>query len=391
MIEIDFMSFTGGEVDHNRLAELKKKKEEIRAKVFSRADMQDWVDIETTISKQEKAQILELASEIRQNCEVFLVLGIGGSFWGAKALIEGTQPYFKKKKPEILFAGFDLSEEYLDQLLDYIKDKEVYVNVISKSGTTLEVMRAFDRVYTLMKSKYPQDYVHRIIATTDLKSGSLREKCRLEGFRSFGVPEQIGGRYSVLTPVGMLPVAVSGVDIEKILHGAQAAKNLFDTAFDFACARQLMFEKRRPMEMLTYYEKKLDSLASWYQQLFAESLGKNKCGILPIPNQETCNLHSIGQFFQDGSQVCFKTVLNVGQGTINNTIYAPIAEAHSMGSTPSIVLNIQKFDAEGLGEFMYFCFLTTAAQGFLCGINPFDQPGVTKYKELIEKALKTHK
>lgn len=363
-------------------------------------EMLDWYDINKYISPDEVIKIKNISKEIRKNCELFIVIGIGGSFLGAKAVITALKPYFKKEKPEIIFAGNSLSESYLTELISYMDDKETIINVISKSGTTLEPSIAFDIIYEKMKNKYTDDELKkRIIITTDPEKGILRKLADNNNYQSFIVPTQIGGRYSVLTAVGLLPIAVSGIDIDKLLLGIKKVNK--DLAFKYATIRDSLYHQGKLVELFTFYEPKLEYFVEWLKQLFGETQGKNKKGILPSSSNNTRDLHSLGQFYQDGTPIIFETIIGIDKkGNLKNNLYKypvedinmialkQVAYAHFEAGVESNVIMIDDLDEFHIGMLIYFFEIAAAAGGYLLDVNPFDQPGVTAYKKLIEKELK---
>ncbi len=363
-------------------------------------EMLDWYDINKCISPDEVIKIKNISKEIRKNCELFIVIGIGGSFLGAKAVITALKPYFKKEKPEIIFAGNSLSESYLTELISYMDDKETIINVISKSGTTLEPSIAFDIIYEKMKNKYTDDELKkRIIITTDPEKGILRKLADNNNYQSFIVPTQIGGRYSVLTAVGLLPIAVSGIDIDKLLLGIKKVNK--DLAFKYATIRDSLYHQGKLVELFTFYEPKLEYFVEWLKQLFGETQGKNKKGILPSSSNNTRDLHSLGQFYQDGTPIIFETIIGIDKkGNLKNNLYKypvedinmialkQVAYAHFEAGVESNVIMIDDLDEFHIGMLIYFFEIAAAAGGYLLDVNPFDQPGVTAYKKLIEKELK---
>ena len=363
-------------------------------------EMLDWYDINKCISPDEVIKIKNISKEIRKNCELFIVIGIGGSFLGAKAVITALKPYFQKEKPEIIFAGNSLSESYLTELISYMDDKETIINVISKSGTTLEPSIAFDIIYEKMKNKYTDDELKkRIIITTDPEKGILRKLADNNNYQSFIVPTQIGGRYSVLTAVGLLPIAVSGIDIDKLLLGIKKVNK--DLAFKYATIRDSLYHQGKLVELFTFYEPKLEYFVEWLKQLFGETQGKNKKGILPSSSNNTRDLHSLGQFYQDGTPIIFETIIGIDKkGNLKNNLYKypvedinmialkQVAYAHFEAGVESNVIMIDDLDEFHIGMLIYFFEIAAAAGGYLLDVNPFDQPGVTAYKKLIEKELK---
>lgn len=374
---------------------------DIKNKLTTNTPMSDWIDIDKTVSKDQLDKVKKLKQNIlNNNPDIFLVIGIGGSFLGSKAIIDCLNPYFNKSNPEIIFVGTTLSSKYLKELLEYIKGKNVIVNVISKSGNTLEIKVTFDLIEDYMKKTY-SDYKKRIIVTTDKTNGSLREKARIEGYETLEIPKNIGGRFSCLSVVGLLPLAISNVDISELLNGAINGKNYLDAAFKYAIIRYNLEQDNKLVELITTYEENQESLCKWVSQLFGETQGKNKKGILPIPNVFTTNLHSLGQYLQEGRDIAFETVIKINKSNdietinhgpslhnLNNMVVDKVCIAHKEGNTPSLVIEIDEMNAYTLGELIYFFYLTSAIGGYLLEINPFDQPGVERYKELVNKELK---
>ncbi len=376
------------------------RKDEIKEKLFSNHPMTAWTNIDTTISKEEIKKIKIIRDKIiKEKVDILIVIGIGGSFLGAKAIIDSLNPYFSSKKPEIIFAGTTLSGKYLENLLNYIEGKNVYVNVISKSGNTLETAITFDLIEDYMKKTYT-NYKERIIVTTDKENNSLRKKAVVENYETLNVPQNIGGRFSCLSVVGLLPVAISGIDIDKLLDGARNATKYLDDAFIYANIRYNLEKENRVVELITIYEENLESFGSWISQLFGETQGKNGLGILPVTNVYTKNLHSIGQYLQEGRKICFETVLKILKSSslqtkeklslqkLNNIVLEQVATAHKEGQTPSLIIEVDEMNEYTLGELIYFFFLTAAIGGYLLEINPFNQPGVERYKYLVNEELK---
>lgn len=379
--------------------EEKIKRDSINEKLNKKKSMLDWLDIETTISNEELILLKNYASIISTNADILLVIGIGGSYLGSKAIIDALKPYFTKNTPEIIFLGYNLSAEYIEALLEYIKGKNIYVNVISKSGNTLETNISFNIIYKYLKDNDP-NYRNKIIVTSNNKTGKLLELAKKDNLKLLTVPDNIGGRFSVLSVVGLLPMLVSGINIYELLRGAKDNRNCFDEAFHFALIRHHLELDSKIVEAITYYEEKLTTFSSWYQQLFAETEAKNGMGILPIPNPNTTNLHSIGQYLQDGSKNIFETVIKITNlkdsnikynnhklNELNNLIINPVALAHLEGNTPSIILEINKLDEYNLGSLIYFLEVTATIGAYLLDVDPFNQPGVELYKDKISKIL----
>ena len=394
MLKTDFKTY----IKDKNIELYKEKIINIKNTLNAGGEMLDWYDIDKCISQSDLNKIKDISKDIQENCELFIVIGIGGSFLGAKAIISALNPYFKNKKPEIIFAGNSLSETYLTELIEYMEDKNTIVNVISKSGTTLETSIAFDIIYNKMQKKYNQDELkRRIIITTDPEKGILRKLANDNNYPSFIVPEQIGGRYSVLTAVGLLPIAVAGIDIDKLLLGARQVNN--DSAFEYAIIRDILYRQGKTVELFTFYEPKLEYFIEWLKQLFGETQGKDKKGILPSSSNNSRDLHSLGQFYQEGTPIIFETIIGIDKkGTLKSNLYnysiedinmialKQVAYAHLDAGVESNVIMIDKLDEINLGMLIYYFAAATGA--YLLDVNPFDQPGVSAYKKLIEKELK---
>lgn len=399
MLEFDFNTYLKNLDEEKK--DYSSKLKTIKKTLEKKEEMLDWYDVETCIGKDELKLLKSVAKEVRNNAEVLVVIGIGGSYLGAKAVIDMFKGYFDNSKPEIVFAGFNVSSEYTKELLDYISNKNVYVNVVSKSGTTLEPSIAFDLILKSMKKRYSKEEMQkRIIVTTDKDSGTLRELVNKEGYRSFVVPDKIGGRYSVLTSVGLFPLEVAGISATKLLKGAKEGKRYIEQAFEYACIRDILYKEGRFVESYTIYEPKLYYFSEWLKQLFAETQGKNNLGILPVSLVNTRDLHSLGQFLQEGTPIMFETVLVVKNGCkvkldnykkdlnqINLIASDRVAKAHFNGHTPSLVFTMDKIDELNVGALIYFFEVAAAVGGYLLDVNPFDQPGVSEYKKLLNSAL----
>lgn len=396
MIKIDdsfckeYSYFTEQEV--NKLVEIKKI-------INHKQKMLDWIDIQTTISDNELADIIRIGNDIKKSCDVFLIIGIGGSFLGSKAIIDALSPFFMNNKPEIIYLGYNLSPNRINEVINYIKDKNTYVNVISKSGSTLETDINFKIIFNYLKEN-DIDYKKKIIITTDEKTGNLRELANEENILSFSIPKNIGGRFSVLTVAGLLPLVVAGIDIINILKGAYDNYDCFSEASKFAIIRYHLEKNSKTIEAITYYDEKLTNFSLWYQQLFAETQCKDKKGILPIPNPYTTNLHSLGQYFQEGRDQKFETIIKIEEMAntpfyynnksiteLNNIILEQVAIAHKEGNTPSIILSIPKLDAYYLGKLIYFLEIAATIGAYMLDVYPFDQPGVEKYKDNLKRVL----
>lgn len=384
-------------------------------------DFLGWIGLPENYDKEEFARILKAKEKISQNSEVLLVIGIGGSYLGSRAVIEALTNSFDKKGPEIIFVGNSLDSTSLREVLNYVAGKEISINVISKSGTTTEPAIAFRIFKAFMEGKYGKEKAReRIFATTDKEKGALKTLADKEGYETFVVPRDIGGRYSVLTAVGLLPIAVAGVDIEGLMNGAKIARSEYsvldskNNAMRYAIARNLLHQRGKDIEMLVSYNPKLSFVQEWFKQLFGESEGKETKGIFPASAVYTTDLHSLGQLVQEGKRNLFETVLAIEKP--NRDIMIPFDEedldglnylqdktvdyvnkkamegtlkAHLEGGVPNIRIQIEKLDAYNLGKLLYFFMISCAISGYLLGVNPFNQPGVEAYKKnmfmLLEK------
>ena len=368
------------------------------------------------------ANIEQIALEIRQEADVLIVVGVGGSFLGARAVLDALTPYFGKQMQgiEVIYVGQNMSGAYLNQLLKYIQDKRVYVNVISKSGGTMEPALAFRAMRHFMEAKYgKEESVKRIIVTTDAEKGILKSLADKAGYRQFVIPNDIGGRFSVLTPVGLLPIAAADINIRELIAGAkQAATELSNPnleendAYKYAVMRHMLYEQGYKIELLASFEPSLNKFHEWWKQLFGESEGKDKKGLYPSTVNFSTDLHSIGQFIQDGSPILFETLLhfksiepdftvtfdnqdedclNYLAGRTLNEINAiskqGTALAHAEGGVPVIQLELPKLDAFHLGFLIYFFMKACAMSAYLIDVNPFDQPGVEAYKRKMIELL----
>ncbi len=360
--------------------------------------------------------VAETAARIRADADVFVCIGIGGSYLGAKAAIEALTPYFGYEGPEILFAGHHMSGAYLAGLLDHLEGKSVYVNVISKSGTTLEPALAFRALRGWMEQHF-DDADRRIIATTDPRRGALETLRRERGYKKYAIPDSVGGRFSVLTPVGLLPIAVAGIDIRALFYGAADLCRRYRTAadnpaLDYAAVRNLLLERGKSVELLATFEPRLGGLGGWWQQLFGESEGKEGKGLFPVSVQYSTDLHSLGQYVQQGQRLLAETFLMLEDdgGTfqapaaasdldgldylvgkpftlINRKAYEGTLQAHVAGGVPAMTVWLDRLAPETVGEAIYFFEHAVGVSGYLLGVNPFDQPGVEDYKQRMFSLL----
>ncbi|MEB3429994.1 glucose-6-phosphate isomerase [Citroniella saccharovorans] len=378
-----------------------------------------WVELPKNINEDNIVRIEKLAAKMRKNADVLVVIGIGGSYLGARAVIEALKKTYKKENFEVIFAGCDLSPQRLVELIEYLQDKDFYVNVISKSGTTLEPALTFRAVRKLLETKYNKDELReRIIVTTDREKGALKTLADNMGLEKFVVPSDIGGRYSVLTDVGLIPIAAAGLNIRELLSGALTASKEYTVLFKennalrYAALRQQYREAGKDIEIFASYEPKLNYIKEWLKQLFGESEGKDGLGIFPASATFTTDLHSIGQLIQDGKRNIFETIiyieeekfdmaipydeenldnLNYLQGKnfsyVQNKAKEGVIQAHVDGLCPNIVINLPSLDEYNLGKLIYFFMISCAISAYIEGVNPFDQPGVEAYKKNMFKLL----
>ncbi len=394
MIKYDFRTY----LNTKNYTDYQNKVELIKDKLLTDS-MNGWYHVDNCISDDELNKVIEISNNIRNNYDVLIVIGIGGSYLGAKAVISAFAPYFGISKPEIIFAGISLSASYLKELVTYIEDKNVIINVISKSGNTLEPNITFEYLYEYLSNKYQGEELRkRIIITTDEEEGILRDLVNTNKYESFSIPRNIGGRFSVLTAAGLLPIAVSGIDVKELLLGAQNTNESY--AYQYAIVRDRLYNDQKLIESFTVYEPKLDNFTEWLKQLFAETQGKDNKAIMPISAVNTRDLHSLGQYYQQGSRVLFETVIGINKTVdlminrynksldeINIIALESVAKAHFQDGTYSNIITLDELSVINFGELIYFFELSAAIGAYLLEVNPFDQPGVTKYKELINESL----
>ena len=378
-----------------------------------------WVDLPNNYDKDEFERIKKAAKKIQSNSEVLIVIGIGGSYLGGRAALEFVNGVNFNKKvhkgiPEVYFVGNSISSDYLSDIIEILGDRDFSINVISKSGTTTEPAIAFRIFKKIIEDKYGKEGAkERIFATTDKARGALKSMCNTEGYETFVIPDDVGGRLSVLTPVGLLPMAAAGIDIDAVMRGASDAVATYknddlenNDCLKYAATRQILGRKGKAIEILANYEPSLTMFGEWYKQLYAESEGKDGKGIFPVSANFSTDLHSIGQFIQDGSRNLFETVLWVENAKKNITIetdaenldglnfvadktiqyvnskaYAGTFLAHVDGGVPTMVIEVEKSDAYNFGQLVYFFEKALAISGYMLGVNPFDQPGVEAYKK----------
>ena len=384
-------------------------------------DFLGWIDLPVDYDKEEFDRIKKAAKKIQEDSEVLLVIGIGGSYLGARAAIEFLRHGFYnnvskevRKTPEIYYVGNSISSSYIQGLVDVIGDRDFSVNMISKSGTTTEPAIAFRVFKEMLEKKYgKKEAAGRIYATTDRAKGALKKVADEEGYETFVVPDDVGGRFSVLTAVGLLPIAVSGADIDKLMEGAASGRELalnqpFESndALQYAAVRNILHRKGKTVEILANYEPSLHYVSEWWKQLYGESEGKDQKGIFPASVDLTTDLHSMGQFIQDGSRIMFETVLNVEKSRVELTIGKEEVDldglnylagktvdfvnksamngtilAHTDGNVPNLMVTIPEQNEFYLRQLFYFFEFACGVSGYVSGVNPFNQPGVESYKK----------
>lgn len=423
-VKFDY-SKTAGYVHEHEVESMKALTESARKLLLSKSgagnDYLGWIDLPVDYDKEEFARIKKAAEKIKSDSDVLVVIGIGGSYLGARAAIEFLGHNFfnsvskdLRKAPEIYFVGNSISSNYLAGLVDVIGDRDFSVNIISKSGTTTEPAIAFRVFKKMLEEKYGKDgAAKRIYATTDKAKGALKKLADAEGYEEFVVPDDVGGRFSVLTAVGLLSIAVSGVDIDELMAGAASARkrcieNDFDNndAMQYAALRNIMLRKGKSVEILCDYEPSLHYTLEWWKQLMGESEGKDNKGLFPASVDLTTDLHSMGQFIQDGSRIMFETVLNVEKTSreiviekededldglnylagkmmdfVNKCAMNGTILAHTDGNTPNLRVDIPEQTPFYLGELFYFFEFACGLSGYMLGVNPFNQPGVESYKK----------
>lgn len=401
--------------------QVKEAHEKLTNKTGAGNDFLGWVNLPNDYDKAEYARIKAAAEKIKNTAEVLIVIGIGGSYLGAKAAIDlftnsfyNMQSATDRKTPQIFFAGNSISSTYLSDLYNLVKDKDICLNVISKSGTTTEPAIAFRVFKELVEQKYGKEGAKdRIFVTTDKARGALKKLSDQEGYETFVIADDIGGRYSVLSAVGLLPIAVCGADLDEIMRGAQEAYKTYATdkledniCYQYAALRNILYRKGKTIEMMVNYEPRLHYFAEWWKQLYGESEGKDQRGIFPAAVDFSTDLHSMGQYIQDGLRNIFETVLHVGTPTadvtikedadnvdglnflagktvshVNEMAFLGTVLAHNDGGVPNLILNIPELNEYYFGQLVYFFEKACGISGYLLAVNPFNQPGVEAYKK----------
>ena len=417
-------SKTAGFISEEEIGYMSRLTEQAKDVLVSKSgagnDFLGWIDLPVDYDKEEFSRSEKAAEKIKKDSDVLIVIGIGGSYLGARAAIEflrhgfyNSLPKEKRGTPEIYYVGNSISSTYLQGVIDVIGDRDFSVNVISKSGTTTEPAIAFRIFKKMLEDKYGQEEAaKRIYATTDKARGALKDLATKEGYESFVVPDDVGGRFSVLTAVGLLPIAVSGADIKALMDGAASGRELAlnekfedNEAMKYAAIRNILLRKGKSVEVLANYEPALHYIGEWWKQLYGESEGKDQKGIFPAAVDFTTDLHSMGQFIQDGARIMFETVMNVEEARETITIEKEAEDldglnylagktmdfvnksamngtilAHTDGSVPNLMIKIPKMDEFHLGQLFYFFEFACGVSGYILGVNPFNQPGVESYK-----------
>lgn len=412
-------------ISEHEIVSMKKIAENAKAELLGREgagnDFLGWIDLPVDYDKEEFARIKEAAKKIQGDSEVLLVIGIGGSYLGARAAIEFLRHNFYnmvskeiRKTPEIYYVGNSISSTYLKHLMDVIGERDFSVNIISKSGTTTEPAIAFRIFKEMLEKRYgKEEAAKRIYATTDKARGALKNLSTEEGYETFVVPDDVGGRFSVLTAVGLLPIAVSGADIDQLMAGAADARDrALNASYEendavlYAAIRNILHRKGKAVEILANYEPSLHYVSEWWKQLYGESEGKDQKGILPASVDLTTDLHSMGQFIQDGSRIMYETVMEVEESAeeiligeepvdldglnylagksvdfVNKNAMNGTILAHTDGNVPNLLVKIPRQDEFSLGQLFYFFEFACGVSGYILGVNPFNQPGVESYKK----------
>ena len=419
-------------ITEKSILEYKQQVENIHKDLHNRSndekDFVGWIELPTNYDKKEFSRIKNVAKKIKKESDILIVIGIGGSYLGARAVIEALTSSFNnmntekiRKYPQILYVGNNLSSNYINELIEYIGDKDFSINVISKSGTTTEPAIAFRIFREILENKYGIDEARsRIYVTTDKEKGALKTLADNEGYEKFVIPDNVGGRYSVLTAVGLLPIATAGIDIDKLMEGARIAQERYNDSnlkynecYKYAVVRNILYKENKDIEILVNYEPKMHYFIEWWKQLYGESEGKKQMGIFPAGVDFTTDLHSMGQYIQEGRRNLFETVISIenvktditinkdednldglnylaGKSLdfVNKKAMEGTIEAHVAGDVPNILLKLDELDEENIGELIYFFEKACSMSGMILGVNPFNQPGVEEYKKNMFKLLK---
>ena len=420
------INFNNVLINNDEINKYEDMVKDIHNKLHDNCNSQDnfmgWLDLPINYDKEELEQIKICAEKVKNNSKYLLVIGIGGSYLGARTVIEALTSTFynlRENSPIILYVGNNLSTSYINDIIKIIGNDDFSINVISKSGTTTEPAIAFRIFKKILENKYGNNASERIFVTTDEEKGALHTIAKENNYQTFKIPNNIGGRYSVLTAVGLFPIAVANINVDKLLNGAIKAYNKYNNSnlnendcYKYAVIRNLLYHKDKNIEIFASYEPRLHYFIEWLKQLFGESEGKNGKGIFPVGVEFTTDLHSLGQYIQDGRRNIFETVLNIENTNesitmtkeennldnlnylegltldyINHKAMEGTIDAHVSNDVPNILINVDKLDEETIGELIYFFELACAMSGFILNVNPFNQPGVEKYKQNMFKLL----
>lgn len=420
------INFNNVLINNDEINKYEDMVKDIHNKLHDNCNSQDnfmgWLDLPINYDKEELEQIKICAEKVKNNSKYLLVIGIGGSYLGARAVIEALTSTFynlRENSPIILYVGNNLSTSYINDIIKIIGNDDFSINVISKSGTTTEPAIAFRIFKKILENKYGNNASERIFVTTDEEKGALHTIAKENNYQTFKIPNNIGGRYSVLTAVGLFPIAVANINVDKLLNGAIKAYNKYNNSnlnendcYKYAVIRNLLYHKDKNIEIFASYEPRLHYFIEWLKQLFGESEGKNGKGIFPVGVEFTTDLHSLGQYIQDGRRNIFETVLNIENTNesitmtkeennldnlnylegltldyINHKAMEGTIDAHVSNDVPNILINVDKLDEETIGELIYFFELACAMSGFILNVNPFNQSGVEKYKQNMFKLL----
>lgn len=420
------INFNNVLINNDEINKYEDMVKDIHNKLHDNCNSQDnfmgWLDLPINYDKEELEQIKKCAEIVKNNSKYLLVIGIGGSYLGARAVIEALTSTFynlRENSPIILYVGNNLSTSYINDIIKIIGNDDFSINVISKSGTTTESAIAFRIFKKILENKYGNNASERIFVTTDEEKGALHTIAKENNYQTFKIPNNIGGRYSVLTAVGLFPIAVANINVDKLLNGAIKAYNKYNNSnlnendcYKYAVIRNLLYHKDKNIEIFASYEPRLHYFIEWLKQLFGESEGKNGKGIFPVGVEFTTDLHSLGQYIQDGKRNLFETILNIENTNesitmtkeennldnlnylegltldyINHKAMEGTIDAHVSNDVPNVLINVEKLDEETIGELIYFFELACAMSGFILNVNPFNQPGVEKYKQNMFKLL----
>ena len=425
------LDLSNSNITENTILKYSKKvsdiHKELQEKKSDEKEFLGWLDLPTKYNKKEVKRIKECATKIQKDSDVLLVIGIGGSYLGARAVIESLTNTFynlqdknSRTTPQIIYVGNNLSPNYINDVIDLISHKDFSINVISKSGTTTEPAIAFRVFRELLEAKYDLEEARsRIYVTTDKENGALKKLADKEKYETFVIPDNVGGRYSVLTPVGLLPIAVAGIDIDKLLKGARFAQDrycdedlTYNECYQYAVVRNILYKNEKNIEILVNYEPKMHYMTEWWKQLYGESEGKKGKGIFPAGADFTTDLHSLGQYIQEGRRNLFETVIKIERSEsnilinldeddldglnyltgksidfVNKKAMEGTIQAHVDGNVPNIVITMKDLSEETMGQLIYFFELACTMSGKILGVNPFNQPGVEKYKKNMFKLL----